>query len=342
MSVPQPAPATFESPTRDVSLRTLLRQLATVLPDGTLADTIAGGPPLETFRTADEPPRLESASLLEPGELRAIAVPQGDTTPFAAFLDGKQESRIIRHERRGVPIVYGTVGAVVRVRNDRRMSTWKHTVGHKLYVPSELVSPELKNALSTINIQIVDTSALGDSRTELVLHPFALGDAALKAVRKEREAAELGLAEAWCLQAGGPLFVDGGISARERLATNEAVVGVVKNHQTLYVEGRGLEVVFGLGAGERTSVFEVASRTRSSVASWYLRLRDPAGHDPMWGLVRVEIALPRANGESLSERADHASRQILAEVSPVALPDGRWDRMVYGIRDCEEFLRSVM
>ena len=25
----------------------------------------------------------------------------------------------------------------------------------------------------------------------------------------------------------------------------------------------------------------------------------------------------------------------------LALPDGRWDKMVYGIRDCEEFLKAV-
>ena len=46
--------------------------------------------------------------------------------------------------------------------------------------------------------------------------------------------------------------------------------------------------------------------------------------------------------DSRSRRADEVSRWILAEVSPVALPDGRWDKMVYGVRDCEEFLRAVM
>ena len=28
-------------------------------------------------------------------------------------------------------------------------------------------------------------------------------------------------------------------------------------------------------------------------------------------------------------------------VMPLSLPDSRWDKMVYGIRDCEEFLRSL-
>jgi hypothetical protein len=63
----------------------------------------------------------------------------------------------------------------------------------------------------------------------------------------------------------------------------------------------------------------------------------------MWGLVRVEVAPPAAGGDAgVGRRADEVSRWILAEVAPVALPDGRWDKMVYGVRDCEEFLRAIM
>jgi hypothetical protein len=62
----------------------------------------------------------------------------------------------------------------------------------------------------------------------------------------------------------------------------------------------------------------------------------------MWGLVRVEVRCPDAHQlPSIGERADEISRWILAEVSPLALPDSRWDKMVYGVRDCEEFLRAV-
>jgi len=35
------------------------------------------------------------------------------------------------------------------------------------------------------------------------------------------------------------------------------------------------------------------------------------------------------------------SRWILGEAAPLALPDARWDKMVYGVRDCEEFLRAI-
>jgi len=116
----------------------------------------------------------------------------------------------------------------------------------------------------------------------------------------------------------------------------------VKSHRTLYVEGDALRTVLGLKAGHRSSVFRIAAPRRAPVASWYLRLRDPSGRDPMWGLVRVEIAHPGPEEKhSIGDSADEVSRWILAEASPLSLPDARWDKMVYGIRDCEEFLRAV-
>jgi hypothetical protein len=63
----------------------------------------------------------------------------------------------------------------------------------------------------------------------------------------------------------------------------------------------------------------------------------------MWGLVRVEVSAGAVTDiATLARLANDVSRWILAEVSPVALPDRRWDKMVYGIRDCEEFLRACM
>jgi hypothetical protein len=339
MSVP---PASLPSPARDVSLRGLLRQLAAILPEGGVTGVVGGGVPIEVFSTADDLPRLVSAKLLEAGDFRAHRVPPGESVPFAAFLDGKQQSHVLQFVARGAPIIYGTVGAAIRVRHDRRMTTWRHEVTSRLYAPARLVPSHWNDALAQLGVAVIDTSAPGDGQAELVQHPFALSDAAIHRVQADREATELRLAEQWCETVAQPLFVDGGISASERLATSDCVVGVVKNHRTLYVEDAGLEVVFGLRAGERTSVFQVTSRKRTTVASWYLRLRDAAGHDPMWGLVRVEIPYSQLDTKALAGRAEEASRRILAEVAPVALPDARWDRMVYGIRDCEEFLRSVM
>jgi hypothetical protein len=160
---------------------------------------------------------------------------------------------------------------------------------------------------------------------------------AIRAVDRQRDALEDELAEAWCAIGGAPLFIDGGISRSERVASSASAIGVIKSHRTLYVEGEALKTVVGLARGERSSVFLVSPRSRSAVMSWYLRLRDPAGHDVLWGLVRVEMS----QCDNPTERSDEISRWVLAESSPLALPDGRWDKMSYGIRDCEEFLRAI-
>ena len=64
--------------------------------------------------------------------------------------------------------------------------------------------------------------------------------------------------------------------------------------------------------------------------------RDGVAHDALWGIVRVEVA----ETEDPSARADEVSRWVLAERAPLALPDSRWDRMAYPVRECEEFLRA--
>ena len=103
-------------------------------------------------------------------------------------------------------------------------------------------------------------------------------------------------------------------------------------------------MILGLREEERSSVFRVERAWGPRVLSWYLRLREPPSQDPFMGLVRVEVAQTadvEAHGDALSRRADEVSQWILAERAPLALPDARWDRMVYGIRDCEEYLRAT-
>jgi hypothetical protein len=329
---------------REASLRGVQRRLAELLQAGD-GMALGGQPPIEASRAlATEPPRLVAAPVIEGHALRAHRV-RGEATPeFAAFLDGTQQSHVARYEA-GMPIVFGTVAAVVRVRRNRRLVTWGRgpLVARSVYAPRAHLPAAAVDAVFALGVRVVDTT-LPDLHGEIPpAHPLALLERAVHSVQADREQVERELAEAWCRAEDAPLFVDGSIQGSERVATAPCVAGVVKTHRTLYAEGDALRVVLALPVGHRSSVFRVAIGRRTPVASWYLRLRDPAGRDPMWGLVRVEAALPDAADPAgaLAERADLVSRRVLAEVSPLALPDGRWDKMVYGIRDCEEFLRAV-
>ena len=239
--------------------------------------------------------------------------------------------------------MHGTVAAVVRERRNKRLYTWRHVVEHRLYAPRSRMPGQLWTGLRDSGFPLRDTSDADDDAPEAGDHPIALRDAAIHRLQKDRERAEIELAATWCQREERPLLIDGGISGSEQVAGSPWAIGVVKTHRTLYAEGEALARILGLRRGERSSVFRVTSPKRSPVASWYLRLRDRSGADPMWGLVRVEVAHPdRADESRIGARADHVSRWILAEATPIALPDPRWDKMVYGIRDCEEFLRAVM
>jgi len=325
------------APAGDASFHGVQRRLASLLPAVSWTNASAA---LELASLgAQDAPRLISAPALEGQTLRQHDVAGTVGPRFAAFLDGTQTSKVIAHAD-GVPIVHGTVASVIRRRVDRRMRTWNApTVRHGLFAPLKLLSDAWRSALESADVRIVDTL---ERRQVDSAHPFALQDAAIHAVQDVRETAERELAERWCEGADGELFVDGAITASERVATSSCVVGVVKSHRTLYAEGDALRAVLHLERGARTSVFRITSPKRTPVASWYLRLRDPHGRDPLWGLVRVEVAEPRgASAKTIGERADEVSSWVLAEALPLAVPDARWDKMVYGIRDCEEFLRAI-
>jgi hypothetical protein len=321
----------------DASFHGVQRRLAAVLPAESWLESPKA---LEFFALgAQDAPRLIAASLLEDKMLREHLVTGVPEPRFGAFLDGTQTSRVMMHAD-GVPVVHGVVAAVIRQRVERRMRTWgSPRIGHALYAPLSLLPSSWRTALDAIEIMVVDTLA---NRTLESPHPFALQDAAIHAVQRARETAERELGESWCASAEGELFVDGAITGSESVATASCVVGVVKSHRTLYAEGDALRTVLRLKRGERSSVFRVTSPKRTPVASWYLRLRDPNGHDPLWGLVRVEVAEQRGgSAKDVAARANEVSRWVLAEALPLAVPDGRWDKMVYGVRDCEEFLRSI-
>jgi hypothetical protein len=321
-----------------LNVRTVQRQLAALLPEARPAGEGEGT--LEIASSSTDAPRLISATVLEGGALRARRIFDGPTPGFRGFLDGTQRSWPVSYLA-GTPIVLGRVAAVIRERRNRRMHTWAAPlVEARVYAARALVpAASWARLVAIYGDQLADTT---DGGADVGSHPFAVRDAAVHQVQSHREALERRLAEQWCVRESDRLFIDGGISGSEAVAVSSCTVGVVKSHRTLYADGAALGVVLGLGHRERSSVFRITSPRRTTVASWYLRLREPAGHDPMWGLVRVEIAHPEPQEmHSIAERADEVSRWILAEATPLALPDARWDKMVYGIRDCEEFLRAI-
>ena len=308
-----------------------VRMLAHRVPG--IAAAYGTAPTLERLEGGHEAPRVIDAQVVENATTSRL-VPGPPAPAFEAFLDGVQESRVAKVAA-GIPIVWGRVAAVIRQRRDRRLTTWDEPiVDCRLYAPLRILDPGLRAVLSESGA--IDTSR-SDEEAALAKHPTHIVEEALHAVQNRREWAERLLAERWCQRVNTPLMVDGSITSSEIVARNQCVVGIIKSHRQLYATSPLIDLILGLAAGERTPVVRITPRHRTPVHSWYLRLRVGGEHDPLWGIVRLEVA----ESDDPTRRADEVSRWVLAERTPLALPDSRWDRMAYPVRECEEVLRAI-
>jgi len=277
---------------------------------------------------------------LEGRKIDAVPVGGPSLGAFRAFLDGMQRPRGPIYIDSPVPITYGYVAAAIRTRGeDRRMCTlsgaWEYR--EALYLSRSVCdyyddSRAVVAGLTGAGLRVEDT----DRGAVAIEHPLALAQAARDAISTARGAIEESLIARWVAESHGDgwLLVDG--SLPDRYAASY-MVGVTKSHGTQYFPWEDQQKLLALEVGERSGVFiPIIKGRKRPVYSWYLRLHPNDGRDVYFGLVRVEVA---RNPEML-DMADDVSRWLLAERSPLSLPDSRWDKMIYPIRDCEQYLKS--
>ena len=279
------------------------------------------------------------------GTLRVVHVSPPERTRFEGFLDGIQRSTTIAYVD-GVPLMHGTAAAAIRERDgDGRMTTWRvPRIDHAVYASRGLLGDPTWNDLGVI--LAARGHGLYDSDDNLPItsrHPSSLLRQALDSLSRVRNDLERAVGDSWCdADAARPLYVDGSLRTSHAMMRSVGVVGVVKSHATLYVPDDALGLVTALGAGQRTSVIvALDDAARPRFLTWYLRLRSAAGRDPFFGLIRVECGVRDAGEREAEEHATAVSAWLLAERSPIARPDARWDVMPYAIRDCEVYLRAV-
>lgn len=262
-----------------------------------------------------------------------VSVGYPETGMFTHFMDGMQRVHTPLTVAY-VPLVYGYVGAVVRSRGaDRKMRTHSHDYSEAIYCPEKYVNVEW---LRDNGISIVDTSdEVKDGNDNLL----AFLNNAHHKVGRQREIMESRLVSDWLRayqKADNWLLVDGSLSGDYDHYESPNIVGVIKSHQTQYFSIEEQQKIVGMQVGCRSRVFIPLGRNRPEVYSWYLRMRPNEGRDAYFGLVRVEAAAC----DQTMKIVDDISRRLLAERTPLSLPDFRWDKLIYPIHDCEVFLRS--
>ena len=244
-----------------------------------------------------------------------------------AFLDGTQRYEVVGYA--GVtPIVHATIAAAVMERRGRQLKVFaRHQ--RRLVISREQVLDSLQDELDgAVGVAIPEKGS-----------PHVVADLQLAAreVDKYRGHLEVEAGIAFRAESDAWLVVDGSLGDSREWANDSRMIGVCKSHATLPFDGADLEAYLRIAPEHRSPVFQPKGHRYFPVYSWALRLRPWEGKDLLHGLVRLEAApVP----ETVAS-ADRLSRWLLAERSPVSMPDPRWDRLLYGIRSVEQYLRAT-
>ncbi|HSA06425.1 MAG TPA: hypothetical protein P5556_04535 [Candidatus Gastranaerophilales bacterium] len=263
---------------------------------------------------------------------------------FSYFLDGIEKKKILFYYR-SIPVIYGYVAAVILKRTDKKMhSIDMEMTEENFYLPKKdgadspehyFSEEEVKNLGK--NIVNIGKIPVNSANKDYPLLPEQFIQAAHNSIQGSRGHIEKALAKRWLSgnSQGSWLFIDGRLENKNKeLISGSNIVGIIKSHHACYFDYEDQYKIYSMEKGERSSVFQPEGE---NIYSWYLRLHSDKRHgDNNFGLIRVEIPAE----EEFLRKADLISSWILLETKPVAFPASRWDRMIYPIKYCEDYLKS--
>jgi hypothetical protein len=271
---------------------------------------------------------IQLARLVEQRPIGGSAVGAAEPwTDTVAFLDGIQRYEVMAYAGSS-PVVAADVSAAVLERQGRQLHV-ALTARRRLLI----ARPEVLDLLGEVTAGYEPVHLPADGEPHPVLD-YQLARREIDRVRGHLEV-EVGLR--YRARSGAWLVVDGTLAESPQWAADPRMLGVCKSHATLPFSDTDLEAYLRLPCGYRSPVFAPVGRSVAPVYSWALRLWPWEGKDLLHGLVRIEAAPVDATVQA----ADQVSRWLMAERSPISLPDPRWDRLLYGIRAVEQYLRAT-
>lgn len=273
---------------------------------------------------------------------------------FSFFEDGKQRTiqiGFIQGEYGDthvlVPVHYFVVAAVILKRENRELKVWRRPkISQGVFVESSLVpNQHLLGIFEEGGLAVVSTNAQGADY-------YNLRRSALQEAKRRRLFLETELIAEWRQSEDAEdsfLVVDGTLMNFRNEENVERCVGVSKTFGNRYFSISDHNRIMQMKEFERSWTFRFHSPeddnddlrlgARERI-SWYLRLRSKTHADPEFGLIRVEIS--QRHAEQATDFAKRFSRFLLSERLPTSYPIPRWDKHLYPIQHCEDYLSSVM
>jgi hypothetical protein len=292
---------------------------------------------------AEEIEHVGETIALEKTEPQDVRVSQISDLKF--FEDGIQRTLYIGHIIANgfhIPVHYCTVAAVILKRVDGKFRFVEDLFEKRealLVSKANVPNPASIDELTRNGIEVVDTEIASRNFNELCR-------VAQYRSKDERLAIEKRVIERWSerFYDGSFLVIDGTLM---NLRSEEAIakcVGVSKEVVERYFDLQNHKKIHGLTIGQRSWVFRFKTAEQDprlgarDRLSWYLRIRDTKGRHPEFGLLRCELS--KVHADKAAELASTLSESLFSERYPISFPDSRWDRLLYPIRQCEQYLRS--
>lgn len=282
------------------------------------------------FAPQPVPRPFATAQVVEGDAIAALPIGPPEPAPEGVgFVDGIQQYVVDGHLGL-TPVVRAYVDAAVLARRDGVLRCAARVGEEFLVVAEARLTSRQRAALKAIDLPVRQSDA--GPRP----HPLVDLWAATQVIERRRAACEMAAARAFLAEGPeAPLFVDGAVAGLAGAPGAERAIGIVKEHDTQFLDGPDLDVALTLPAGFRSSVF-ARSGSGGETHSWYLRLWPWPEEDLLHGLARLERL---AGGATVAE-ATRVSRWLLAERAPIAAPDPRWDRLIYPMHEVETYLRA--
>lgn len=153
-------------------------------------------------------------------------------------------------------------------------------------------------------------------------------------VSKVREMCEYTVFQAWDERTDGSegwLIMDGSLTR----ADIGNAVGLIKRHSRFDLTNPEMTDLLRMPGGHRSSAFQRAVSGGLRPITWYVRLHEATGADPLFGLARVEAPSQMTNTSDY----DALSHLIFSERTPRATNDDRWPTLLYPIHIAERILK---
>lgn len=271
---------------------------------------------------------------------------------LAYFTDGIQRTQMIgvttvKEEGfvRHVPIHYVIVVAIILRRDSGKFTHWRGPIAEEFVVLPEQYFPqkEILGDFRSRGLEILDTQSQGKTYAELRRD-------AVDAAKRERHRIEHNLLLEWTASRESKghdyLAVDGSILNESNSDLGATTLGINKSSTISTYTLRSHIDDLLLHQYERSKIFmiyDAQDKDKSLKYSWFLRFRESVRKGPEFGTVRVEVPLfsEREDHQYVIQEANDLSHRILWERFPTSFPYAKWDKLIYPIRLCTEYLRSI-